>query len=50
VTDVLASAADAAYGYHLLNLVGSIRRNSDVFDRIEAFDLGLTGHQRRLLG
>jgi hypothetical protein len=49
VTDVLATAADAAYGYHALNLVGSVLRNSDVFDRIEVFDLGLSPHQRRLL-
>lgn len=49
MTDVLATAADAAYGYHALNLVGSAQRNSDVFDRIEVFDLGLTPHQRSLL-
>jgi hypothetical protein len=49
VTDVFATAADAAYGYHAANLVGSVLRNSDVFDRIEVFDLGLTGHQRSLL-
>ena len=49
MTDVLATAADAAYGYHALNLVGSVRTNSDVFNRIEVFDLGLTPHQRELL-
>jgi hypothetical protein len=49
VTDVFATAADAAYGYHAANLVGSVLRNSDVFDRIEVFDLGLTEHQRSLL-
>ncbi len=49
MSDVFASAADAAYGYHLLNLIGSVKRNSDVFDRIEVFDLGLTEHQRGLL-
>jgi hypothetical protein len=46
---VFASAADAGYGYHLLNLVGSVKANSDVFDRIEVFDLGLSPHQRTLL-
>lgn len=46
---VFASAADASYGYHALNLVGSVKRNSDVFDRIEIFDLGLSPHQRELL-
>jgi len=50
MTDVVATAADAVYGYHALNLVGSVKRNSDVFDRIEVFDLGLTEHQRKLLG
>jgi hypothetical protein len=49
MTDVLGTAADASYGYHALNLVGSIKRNSDVFHRIEIFDLGLSDHQRRLL-
>jgi hypothetical protein len=49
MTDVLASAADGAYGYHLLNLIGSVKQNSDVFDRVDVFDLGLTEHQRRLL-
>lgn len=50
MTDVLGTAADAAYGYHAVNLVGSVKRNSDVFDRIEVFDLGLSEHQRDLLG
>src|SRR5207302_10986251 len=49
LTDVLATAADASYGYHALNLIGSVKRNSDAFDRIEVFDLGLTAHQRSLL-
>lgn len=49
MTDVLGTAADEAYGYHAVNLVGSLKRNSDVFDRIEVFDLGLSAHQRRLL-
>ena len=47
---VFASAADAAYGYHVLNLIGSLKRNSDVFDRTEIFDLGMSAHQRSLLG
>jgi hypothetical protein len=50
MTDILATAADSAYGYHALNLVGSVKRNSDVFDRIVVFDLGLSGDQRDLLG
>lgn len=50
MTDVLATAADEFYGYHALNLVGSVKRHSDVFDRIEVFDLGLSPHQRFLLG
>jgi hypothetical protein len=49
MTDVLATAADVAYGYHALNLVGSALRNSNVFDRIEVYDLGLSEHQRELL-
>jgi len=46
---VFATGADESYGYHLLNLLGSVKKNSDVFDRIVAFDLGLTEHQRALL-
>jgi hypothetical protein len=49
MTVVLASAADARYGYQLVNLVGSVRANSDVFDEIVVFDLGLEQAQRRLL-
>lgn len=49
MTDVLATAADASYGFHALNLLGSVKRNSDIFDRIEVFDLGLSPHQRGLL-
>jgi hypothetical protein len=49
MTDVLATAADASYGHHALNLIGSVKRNSDDFDRIEVFDLGLTRQQRSLL-
>jgi len=46
---VLATAADSAYGYHALNLIGSVKANSDIFERIEVFDLGLSDHQRTLL-
>ena len=49
MTRVFASAADRRYGYHLLNLIGSVKANSNVFDRIVAFDLGLSEHQRALL-
>lgn len=49
MTDVLATAANAPYGYHALNLIGSVKKNSDIFDRIEVFDLGLSPHQRELL-
>ncbi len=45
---VLASAADERYGYHLLNLIGSVKANSDLFDEIVVYDLGLSAHQRRL--
>lgn len=46
----LTSAADAAYGSRLLNLLGSVKRNSDIFDAVIVYDLGLTTLQRRLLG
>lgn len=46
---VLASAANVRYGYHLLNMLGSVERNSDVFDRTVVYDLGLDETQRRLL-
>jgi hypothetical protein len=45
---VLASAADARYGYWLLNLVGSAAANAKIFDGVVLYDLGLTPHQRRL--
>lgn len=48
MTDVFATAASEDYGYHALNLIGSVLRNSNEFDRIELFDLGLSEHQRRL--
>src|SRR5437763_13737630 len=46
---VFVTGADQHYGYHLLNLLGSLKANSDVFDRVVAFDLGLSPHQRGLL-
>jgi hypothetical protein len=46
---VLASAANARYGYHLLNMLGSVERNSDIFDRIVVYDLGLDDDQLRLV-
>jgi hypothetical protein len=49
MTTVLASAADERYGDWLLNMLGSVKRNSDVFDRIVVYDLGLTPFQRRLV-
>jgi len=48
-TSTFVTAADAAYGYHLINLLGSLRANSDVFDQVVAYDLGVTEHQRELL-
>ncbi len=50
MTTVLASAADESYGYHVLNLIGSVKANSDVFDGIVVYDLGMSAHQRRLAG
>jgi hypothetical protein len=49
MSTAFASAADARYGYHLVNLVASVKANSDVFDRIVVHDLGLTEHQRALV-
>lgn len=49
MSTVLASAADARYGYHLVNLISSVAANSDVFDRIVVHDLGLSAHQRALV-
>lgn len=45
---VLASAANERYGFHLLNMIGSVERNSDRFERIVVYDLGLTDAQRTL--
>ena len=47
--DILVSAADRRYGYQLVNLLGSVRTNSDVFDDVLVFDLGLDAEQRRLV-
>lgn len=49
VATTFASAADARYGYHLVNLISSVRANSNVFDRVVVHDLGLTEHQRTLV-
>jgi hypothetical protein len=49
MTATLASGADARYGFYLLNMLGSVKTNSDVFDRIVVYDLGLTPFQRRLI-
>jgi len=49
MTTVLASAADQRYGYWLLNLLGSVKKNSDLFDSVVVHDLGLSHRQRRLL-
>src|SRR3954447_8195121 len=49
MASAFATAADERYGYHLLNLLGSLQANSDVFDRVVAYDLGLSEHQRALL-
>ena len=49
VTSVFATGADQGYGYHLLNLLGSLQAKSDVFDRVVAYDLGLDVRQRGLL-
>jgi hypothetical protein len=49
VSTVFATGANERYGYHLLNLLGSLKANSDVFDRVVAYDLGLSAHQRVLL-
>ena len=49
MTTAVVSAADARFGRWLLNLVGSVKRRSDMFDQVIAYDLGLTPFQRRLL-
>jgi FkbM family methyltransferase len=42
-------AADKGYFQYALNLIGSVQTNSDIFDVIFVYDLGLTRSQRRLL-
>jgi hypothetical protein len=49
VPTTLATAADGRYGYWLLNMLGSVQANSPLFERVVAYDLGLTPFQRRLL-
>lgn len=49
MTSAVVSAADARFGRFLLNLLGSIRRRSDIFDEVIVYDLGMTRFQRRLL-
>jgi hypothetical protein len=49
MTSAVVSAADARYGNHLINLVGSIQRRSNIFDRVIVYDLGLSPLQRWLL-
>src|SRR4051812_2468120 len=44
------SGADERFGFHLLNLIGSVKKNSDIFDEIVVYDLGLSEEQRRLIG
>jgi len=47
---VLATGADERYGVWLLNMLGSLATNSPrTFDRVVAYDLGLSPLQRRLL-
>lgn len=50
MSTVLASAADERYGDHLLNMIASVKANSDVFDAILAYDLGLSARQRDRIG
>jgi hypothetical protein len=49
MTTIFASAADATYGYQLVNLLASVYANSPVFDALVVHDLGLTVHQRGLI-
>jgi hypothetical protein len=45
----LVTASDRSYGWYVLNLVGSIQSNSNVFDQIIIYDLGLSSIQRYVL-
>jgi hypothetical protein len=50
MSTVFASAANDRYGYWLLNLIGSVQKNTrSLFDKLVVFDLGLSESQRRLL-
>jgi hypothetical protein len=49
MTTLFVSGADERYGLHLLNLVGSVKANSDIFDGIVVYDLGLSARQSRLI-
>jgi len=42
VTYVLATACDRRYARAALNLLGSVRRNSNIFDAVYLYDVGLT--------
>jgi hypothetical protein len=50
MTTLFVSGADKRYGFHLLNLIGSVKANSDIFDGIVVYDLGLSDRQRSLIG
>src|SRR4051794_15401471 len=49
MTTLFVSGADERFGFHLLNLIGSVKRNSDIFDGMVVYDLGLSADQRRLI-
>jgi hypothetical protein len=44
----LATACDNLYAARALNLIGSVQRNSDIFDRIFVYDLGMDAIHRWL--
>jgi hypothetical protein len=46
---VLATACDSAYATRALNLISSVQQNSDIFERIVVYDLGLDRARRWLL-
>ncbi len=50
MTTLFVSGADERYGWHLLNLLGSVHANARDFDGIVAYDLGLSPRQRQLVG
>ncbi len=45
----LITAANRSYFLTVLNLIGSVQRNSDIFSSITIYDLGLTAWQKQLL-